>query len=1052
MRKIFLRTIVALCFLTILAACVDNTYIEHKSSKENERLVSFVVNIAGSNPTKTRALTESDENTVKTIEVLLFDRDGKYTHQPIFSNNIIQKSVNEIAFTIKVPEGTFNMIILANTRKKIISILTKLIEGMSKESVLDLLITENYNKWNVIKDSDYYEFIPMSGDIPTITIKGDNTSIKGVILVRMLSKIDVNIATDIRKYFNLTSVHLYNNTVKGKIVPDPDSWDKNYARVLKPSIPNDAQNPNLGTALVYNGADIEQNYGVGVSCLNTIYTFEANKGMGNEDMSKNTCLVIGGRYENGTKDTYYRIDFVSAKSNNKDYLPLLRNHQYRVHITDIKGPGFDDTETALQSRPVNIEASIVEWDDGDITNIVFDGQYLLGVSQREFLFTKEKRTTASKDNDLHIITDYPSGWKASKITNSKGENINWLKLNPASGGTTKTKTKILLDENKEETERVGLIYITAGRLSHIVKITQSMESELYLNILNKNDEYKIDGLDFISIDGEKVDQQEYSVVWRPLSSLLYYQINNINETGIIWDTSNNEDLDDITNPTSPIDVDYLGYKKYKIRPMQFTEDELKNDPFIKRSQVVIYGISDGNKVVSKPFLIRHIAKNIIDIVEDSYNLDGGKHQFYVRSNMAYNIKVGSNDQNVLKLITTQGKEDTSSSGYPIKFELVSDIDGKIGNTTVTLILTSPSKEFKDKEIVINCISNAPTIGGHSNSYLISPNAKPLLIPVSRCNEWVEDAFGGGFQVSKLGENEEFFAHLIWTDNKNGIASNSVLESVSVKGKGLKGFLVVKPGSAEGNAVVAIKNTKGEVLWSWHIWNTTYSPTEKAKPGDYMDRNLGALVASISDRAYKPDTYGLLYQWGRKDPFPASKSVKMGNNSTAKPLYDKDGNIISAPIKDLTKVLPEGYIHNNLHRSILNPNIFYFNTDSKRASGDWFTSFDNEKNNNLWKSDEKSIYDPCPEGWRVPNQDWSQVTYSYYGILHQYTISSLGKLYIGGLRSYLTGQYDQENLGGFYWTSNPGKANTFVGGDSGQGGISYKSLERATGAMMRCIRE
>ena len=1063
MRKIFLQTIIVLFSLFVSSSCIDDVVGERKASKDTEKLVSFVVNVAGANSSRTRALTEQDENTVKTVEALLFDEAGKYTYQPIFSSEIVEKGPSEIAFTMKVPEGTFNMVILANVREKVINLLPKLNDGMSKSDVLNLLVAENAEKWNVTSGSDGYKLMPMSGDIPTITIQGDNTSIEGT-LVRMLAKIDVNIATDVREEFNLSSVHLYNNSVKGKIAPDTDSWDTDHVRVVKPSIPQNAQNPNLGTALIYADNEIQKENNVGVACLNTIYTFEANKGVGDEGMLKNTCLVIGGKYDGDTKDTYYRIDFVDAKSTNKDYLALLRNHQYRVQVTAVKGPGFDDPETAFQSRPVNIEASIVEWSDGDINDIIFDGQHLLGVSQSEFLFSREERTAESLDNDLYVVTDYPAGW-TSEVTDDKGQPIDWLKISPNEGGPTKIKTKLLFGENTSNQERTAYIQIKAGRFSHVVRVIQSDEAALSLEVLNGTKDAEISQLDFISIDGNSVEEKGFNLVWKPAELPLYFQNVEIKGGGVVWDNTNG--YDDISQSESPI-LSLSGDKSYLVRPKDFTEDELNENPFILRSTIMLYSVTRADQVISKSLLMQHLAKNIIPSVDDSYDLDGEKHQFNVRSNMAYNVSVKKDDKRVLKLITTKGKEDTSDEGYPIYFELIDDAEGKILNAEVTLLLTSPIGEFDAKEVIVNCTSNRKNTAPGANSYMVKPNGEELLIPIARCNEWQKDGYNGGSAIAKLGENEEFTAHFVWTDNSNGMASNSVVQSIGVKGKGPKGFLTVKPGSAEGNAVVAIKNTKGEIMWSWHIWNTTYSPEDDdIEFGDYMDRNLGALVNAYQftsnnpdDYNYtrdKPTTYGLLYQWGRKDPFPSSRLAKQAPDSpyptqNNKPIYDEGGNVIDAAKENRES------IHNNLEKSVLNPNVFYYSND---GLGDWLTANSNEQNDNLWSADSKSLYDPCPEGWKVPSENWlTRTTYvTYNEMLHQYSISFLKKAYVGGLRSYSEGKYTEEDRFGYYWTANPAMINRLTrhGHDvTGQGSnvtssLDYRAIERATGAMMRCVR-
>ena len=78
----------------------------------------------------------------------------------------------------------------------------------------------------------------------------------------------------------------------------------------------------------------------------------------------------------------------------------------------------------------------------------------------------------------------------------------------------------------------------------------------------------------------------------------------------------------------------------------------------------------------------------------------------------------------------------------------------------------------------------------------------------------------------------------------------------------------------GNAVIAAKDAADNIIWSWHIWmpetaiaTSTYGDVA-TKP--IMDRYLGALtVATEWATAADADglSFGLLYQWGRKDPFP-----------------------------------------------------------------------------------------------------------------------------------------------------------------------------------------
>ena len=157
---------------------------------------------------------------------------------------------------------------------------------------------------------------------------------------------------------------------------------------------------------------------------------------------------------------------------------------------------------------------------------------------------------------------------------------------------------------------------------------------------------------------------------------------------------------------------------------------------------------------------------------------------------------------------------------------------------------------------------------------------------------------------------------------------------------------------KGNAVIAAKDAEGEILWSWHIWLTDM-PEEQVyynDAGTMMDRNLGATSATPGDvRAL-----GLLYQWGRKDPFLGSSSIR--RNREAK-------STISWP-------LPVESTSNTgtIEYRITHPTTFIIYDDWSYIN--WGTG------NTLWRSS-KTIYDPCPVGWRIPdggdNGIWSKAT-------------------------------------------------------------------------------
>ena len=158
----------------------------------------------------------------------------------------------------------------------------------------------------------------------------------------------------------------------------------------------------------------------------------------------------------------------------------------------------------------------------------------------------------------------------------------------------------------------------------------------------------------------------------------------------------------------------------------------------------------------------------------------------------------------------------------------------------------------------------------------------------------------------------------------------------------------------GNAVIAAKNSGGSILWSWHIWvqsTTVTSNTYGIYSSALMDRNLGALVAATTS-SVPVESFGLHYEWGRKDPFVGARGI--ADNSFAK----VSGTAISV-----------GY-EMTLAQTIANPTQYAVYT-SADSWGNWLTPYDNT----LWQDDTKTIYDPCPVGYKVPKYESSQPWHS-----------------------------------------------------------------------------
>lgn len=250
------------------------------------------------------------------------------------------------------------------------------------------------------------------------------------------------------------------------------------------------------------------------------------------------------------------------------------------------------------------------------------------------------------------------------------------------------------------------------------------------------------------------------------------------------------------------------------------------------------------------------------------------------------------------------------------------------------------------------------------------------------------------------------ASMYWEDVPGLISNVAIVPGSNPADSKIK--VEINKGKGKGNAVVAFK-VNGTIYWSWHIWvtdnpengvfyqhNTELDVNKNPINVQYMDRNLGATTDNFLGPEWKRSG-GLMYEWGRKDPFP--------------PLVYKDADFYEisgevgilrhkqiAPANTIpVQIRPFNEIEKNMKFAVNNPLTYIINTDN---TGNWFSNnrykvaaaspnyvtwdlwSDNAKGfqsngnssnatlrNESLSYELKSELDPCPNGWRIP---------SYYG--------------------------------------------------------------------------
>ena len=254
------------------------------------------------------------------------------------------------------------------------------------------------------------------------------------------------------------------------------------------------------------------------------------------------------------------------------------------------------------------------------------------------------------------------------------------------------------------------------------------------------------------------------------------------------------------------------------------------------------------------------------------------------------------------------------------------------------------------------------------------------------------------------ENQAMKAEVIWEDCQN------IVSTPAVTGSGANSYLtfeIKKENLQNGNAVVAVKNAAGTVMWSWHLWFTPKSSLKKipftsgGSTYNFMTDNLGwkytkwtgglkrEVVVKIEQQAETGEKktatitlkqaagnnvregYGNLYQWGRKDPLPGTDNFYPNTGYKFNDGYAIVGDQVadytnSANIQRMEK--------RTIGLSIREPGIMLPKVGGGKLS------WTNRQYVNLWSADNdkinetetpikngiKTIYDPSPVGFKIPD--------------------------------------------------------------------------------------
>lgn len=195
-------------------------------------------------------------------------------------------------------------------------------------------------------------------------------------------------------------------------------------------------------------------------------------------------LIVKGKYDGQTEDTYYRIVLSKPMPDgSRELFNFLSNHHYAVTITEVGVQGYPTIEDALANEPSNVIIDI-DTDFGDNNGMANNGQYCMKITNT----THEITGNGTNVEISKLTTDAPQTTKRSvEIISSVSDGEFLVKDAAFAADGTITVT----------TNDIGggaIIRVTVGNLHQDIAITNAdkpialvdTDEKAHLTVASKN--------------------------------------------------------------------------------------------------------------------------------------------------------------------------------------------------------------------------------------------------------------------------------------------------------------------------------------------------------------------------------------------------------------------------------------------------------------------------------------------------------------------------------------------------------------------------------------
>ena len=627
----------------------------------------------------TRAVNKNVEEEINDLYVLAFKAEADENTDAYEYWVSAKKGGDNATWTaaLKVRDYDQRFIVIANAlgaNKNLPSVIQSLKPGTLKSDIKKLLTvtlndTEKTSGFNAKSKNDHSAFTMCGQTAPTTIVAGGNINLQ-VSLYRIMARIqlyfgDKNGAGVAN--FTPTTVRLYNFNDKAQVIPAELD-----GKVTKTTIPADAM-PQKGEAR-YNVVGNKLEY--------SIYMFETAQPADNGH-EKRPCLVVGGKYNGGTADKYYRVDLGTPKAGtgNKelDYLDILRNYSYEITVTKVSGEGHDTEQGALESKSANMTAEVIPWDDTEIGNIDFDGEKFLGIGTMEYRVGK-----MGSDNLIQkVAASTGLKWKAA-LLNADGQGTpDWIRFvvngaeqtaatGTGTGADTPADLKFKVMKKDAQGDRVAIMRFTAGHLQVDARVIQDDNNPVFIDIPD----------DVIEFDGATDIARSFDITFGPENTTLTWEV--VDGNNPITFTA--KSIDGVTDGNVGVQS---GTTVRKQVAANFTAQAITGGANVKNTATLrLIAKNDNGDITAKSVRLLQIKRGV-NLSKTMVICDGNEQMIYVDANFDWSVKM--NESNTIEGHLIEPFEQNQTG--------IGDA-GSSSTTSVIKIKTKLSKQFDATETPI----------------------------------------------------------------------------------------------------------------------------------------------------------------------------------------------------------------------------------------------------------------------------------------------------------------------------------------------------------------